>query len=328
MKVSPKTTTVGSITKKVSRGDVSLKHKLQRKEGVWTKPAKSLLIDSLLRNYRVPEISLVLDPIDNKKYALDGVQRLSTFRDYIDDKFALSSGLDPIIIGEKTYEISKKKFSKLDEELQEHIKDTNIVIYEISDYTDKEIRDMFSRLNAGKPLNATQKLTILMSDNLIESVNAILNNKVFDMLLTNAQMSSSADLAIVIETMMLMNSSKEKEFISFTIDDKKKFVLWLNNNLDQQKVEMINDSLTILGNFIESNKGLGIQKTSIPMVIYSIYRVKKDKKSMDKLLNKVKDFILTYDTNDKYKESLKNGTTSASSVKKRFDYWKDIIRTL
>lgn len=328
MKVSPKTTTVGSLTKKVSRGDVSLKHKLQRKEGVWTKPAKSLLIDSLLRNYRVPEINLVIDPIDNKKHALDGVQRLSTFRDYLDDKFPLSSSLDPIVVGEKTYEISKKKFSKLDEELQEHIKDTNIVVYEISDYTDKEVRDMFSRLNAGKPLNATQKLTVLMSDDLIESVSTMLNNKVFDMLLTNSQMSSSADLAVVIETMMLVNSSKEREFISFTADDKKKFILWLNNNLDQQKIQMINDSIAILGNFIENNEGLGIQKTSIPMVIYSIYRVKKDKKSMDKLLNKVKDFILTYDTNDKYKESLMNGTTSASSVKKRFDYWKDIVKTL
>ena len=51
--------------------------------------------------------------MDDKQAVIDGVQRLSTCYSYINDGFSLSKNLEPVTIGENTYEIAGKKSSKL-----------------------------------------------------------------------------------------------------------------------------------------------------------------------------------------------------------------------
>ena len=281
MKKSSKSITVGSLAKKLNKGDISLKHKLQRRDGVWNRKMKSLLIDSMLREYIIPAIYLVIDSADNKKHAIDGVQRLSTIRDYLADKFSLCDGLKPIIVEGVEYEISKKKFSKLDEKIQDLIKDCNVVEYDITEYTDEEIRDMFARLNAGKPLNSTQKLTSIMSDEVIDSVVLLSNNLVFDKLLSPAQLKSSTDISVIIESLMLIESSSENDFVSFKSKTKSNFIIWLNDNINDDKVAKLDEVFTSLSVFLTENEDVKIQKTSVPMIVYAIYKAKKDHKSVE-----------------------------------------------
>lgn len=258
MKKSSKSITVGSLAKKLNKGDISLKHKLQRRDGVWNRKMKSLLIDSMLREYIIPAIYLVIEPTDNKKHAIDGVQRLSTIRDYLADKFSLCDGLKPITIDGVEYEISKKKFSKLDEKIQDLIKDCNVVEYDITEYTDEEIRDMFARLNAGKPLNSTQKLTSIMSDEVIDSVVLLSNNLVFDKLLSPAQLKSSTDISVIIESLMLIESSSENDFVSFKSKTKSIFITWLNDNINDDKVAKLDEVFTLLSVFLTENEDVKI----------------------------------------------------------------------
>lgn len=328
MKKSSKSITVGSLAKKLNKGEISLKHKLQRKDGVWNRKMKSLLIDSMLREYIIPAIYLVIDSSDNKKHAIDGVQRLSTIRDYLADKFSLCDGLKPIIVDGVEYEISKKKFSKLDEKIQDLIKDCNVVEYDIAEYTDEEIRDMFARLNAGKPLNSTQKLTSIMSDEVIDSVVLLSNNLVFDKLLSHAQLKSSTDISVIIESLMLIESSSENDFVSFKSKTKSIFITWLNDNINDDKVAKLDEVFTLLSVFLTENEDVKIQKTSVPMIVYAIYKAKKDHKSVERLMDKIKDFVETYDNNEEYKSYVVSGTSSPESVKNRTNYWRAIVNKL
>ena len=97
-----RTKTVQSICRDIGKGKILLTHKLQRKEGQWNRDAKSYLIDSLLRKYTInPSYSI---KEDGTLSIIDGVQRLSTLRDYMNDVFALSKKLEPVIINDEEKE--------------------------------------------------------------------------------------------------------------------------------------------------------------------------------------------------------------------------------
>ena len=71
-----------------------------------------------------------------------------------------------------------------------------------------------------------------------------------------------------------------------------------------------------------------IPSTSIPQILYSGYRIVKDKKSFSRLAEKISEFIATYDSNEEYKQYVQSGTGSRENVKGRFDYWRSIVKTL
>ena len=64
------------------------------------------------------------------------------------------------------------------------------------------------------------------------------------------------------------------------------------------------------------------------MVLYSGYRILKDKKSFTKLIDVINDFIATYDSNEEYKQWCNQGTSATDKVRGRFDYWRSRIRTM
>lgn len=323
MKVSGGNKALQTITNKIKRGNIIFTHKLQRREGVWSKQSKSLLIDSLLRGYPVNPVYTVFD---DKQAVIDGVQRLSTCYSYINDEFALSKDLEPLILDEQTYEISGKKFSKLDDPVKDELMSSQIQVYEITNYTDKEVRDMFSRLNGGKPLNTVQKLTPAMSDELSDVIFDIISKPFFEKVLTSAQLKSSVDQSIAIEILMLSEISNEYDFGSFSKKDKEKFIEYYNNKISEEKVNFIKQALDKLDDVFDDN--VKIPKTSISFVIYTYYRCFKDKKSTSKLTDIVKEFLDNYDSNDEYKSFIQQGTSSGESVKVRLSYWRKIIKEL
>ena len=324
MKVTSSSKAVQTITNKIKRGNIVFTHKLQRKEDVWKKSSKTLLIDSLLRGYPVNPVYAVID--GDKQAIIDGIQRLSTCFSYITDGFALSKNLPPLVIGEETYEIAGKKYSKLDDVVKDELMGAQIQIYEITEYTDQEIRTMFSRLNGGKPLNSVERLTPEMSDELSDVVNDIMKHPFMLKALTPAQLKSSVDLSIAIEILMLSEISNEYDFGSFSKTDKEKFIQYYNDRINTEKVELIKQALDKLNEAFDEN--VKIPKTSISFVIYTYYRCFKDKKSTSKLTEFVKKFINEYDSNEEYKVSLQDGTSSSESVKARLSYWRNIIREL
>lgn len=323
MKVTSSNKALQTITNKVKRGNIIFTHKLQRREGSWSKYQSSLLIDSLLRGYPVNPVYTVMD---EKQAVIDGVQRLSTCYSYINDGFALSKNLEPLTIDENTYEIAGKKFSKLDDPVKDELMSAQIQVYEITEYTDKEVRTMFSRLNGGKALNSVQKMTPEMSDDLSNTIVDIVSHPFFAKVLTPAQLKSSVDQSIAIEILMLSEASDKYDFGSFSRTDKQKFIQYYNDKVDDAKVELIKQALDKMDEVFSDD--VKIPKTSLSFICYCYYRVTKDKKSISKLTDTVKTFLDEYDSNEEYKSFIQQGTSSGESVKARLQYWRNIIREL
>ena len=148
MKFHRKTFAAITAVKKIKNGTLDLAPEYQR-GSVWSRNRKALLIDSVLRGYDLPKLYLRESPGDTDVYeVVDGVQRLTTFLDFIDNAFPLP----------KNSEFPSSRYSQLPEQVQERIDDYQLDFTILEGFEDEDVRDMFLRLQNGVRLNAAEEL--------------------------------------------------------------------------------------------------------------------------------------------------------------------------
>lgn len=320
-----KTRSLQSLVKDMNKGTITLSHKLQRPEGQWNRKVKTDLIDSLLRKYPInPTYGIVQD--DDTLAIIDGVQRLSTIRDYIGNKFSLSKDMEQITINGEEKNLAGLKFTKLDEDTQSEILNAELQIYRMSDCTEKDVREIFRRQNAGKPLSSRHMRVVNESDLFNSEITNLVDHSFMDKIVTPTMHKNGSDRDIIIQTLMLISTNQENDYTSFRSKDMNVFI----TEHGDESIEKINTLIEALDKLDESfdEDELKIPSTSIPMILYSAYRITKDKKSFSRLVEEIKSFIDGYDSNDYYKQFLQSGTSSQENVRGRFEYWRNIIREL
>lgn len=318
-----RTKTLQALNKAMEKGNILLSHKLQRPEGQWNRKQKTDLIDSLLRKYPINQAYGVKE--DGIISIIDGVQRLSCIRDFIADKWSLSKDMEPVMINDEEKSLGGLKFSKLDEDVKDAILNSELQLYELIDCSEKDVREMFRRQNAGRPLNGKQLRVVYESDAFSEAVYSLATHPFMDKLMSKTQRKNGTDRDLIIQTFMLIETNNENEFVSFRTNDIDTFILDHSELVDSEKTEMLKNALD---KFNENFDEVKIPVTSIPMVLYSGYRTLKDKKSFSKLVNSIQEFLTNYETNEEYKAFVQKGTTSAENVRGRFDYWRNVIKTI
>ena len=122
----------------------------------WDVSRKSLLIHSMVEGYPIPPFYFARR--SDKKYdALDGLQRSTAIREFLNEEYALSADTPPIRDEEGySIDIVGKKFSELPEWAQDNIKDYSLTIYYFEDITEDEISELFFRINNGKSLTSIE----------------------------------------------------------------------------------------------------------------------------------------------------------------------------
>ncbi len=131
----------------------------QRESGVWAPDKSQLFIDSLLRRYDVPKVYLhdLRASAGPKDYAIvDGKQRLNAIWDFMDGKFSLAPDFtlendldDPPTGGQR--------FDDFSDLWQERFKAIPIDTTVMTEATEEDIEELFSRLNNGEALVAAEK---------------------------------------------------------------------------------------------------------------------------------------------------------------------------
>lgn len=323
MDYTSKTRSLQSLVKDMNKGTINLSHKLQRPEGQWNRKQKTDLIDSLLRHYPINPTYAIVEE-DGTLSVIDGVQRLSTIRDYISNMFALSKDIPPITINGEEKNLSGLKFDKLDEDTKSEILNAELQIYRMTQCTETDIREMFRRQNAGKPLNSKLLRIVKESDEFSDVVYSLANHPFMNKLMSPAQRKNGTDRDTIVQTFMLIATNQENDFTSFRAKDIDIFV----SQYADQYTNRANILKEAMNKFDESFDEIKIPVTSIPQILYSGYRIIKDKKSFTKLVDNVIDFCVKYDSNDEYKQFVQNGTSSKENVRGRFDYWRSIVREL
>lgn len=236
-----RTKTLQALVKAMDKGTILLSHKLQRPEGQWNRKQKTDLIDSLLRKYPInPTYAIKEVGISS---VIDGVQRLSCVRDFISDKFALSKDMESVIVNDEEKPLAGLKFSKLDDDTKDAILNSELQVYELTDCTEKDVREMFRRQNAGRPLNGRQLRVVHESDEFSEIVYSLATHPFMNKLMTKTQRKNGTDRDLIIQTLMLMETNQENDFTSFRTNDIDAFVVNHSDSISQDKVDMLEMAL-------------------------------------------------------------------------------------
>lgn len=273
--------TVSNIEKMHEEKKVlSFDHPIQRKSEMWNSRQKSLLIHSMLANYPVPSIYVLREDsqeLDEKKkpvfnyFVMDGKQRLTSVLSYIWGEFPLEDDIPNILVDETEYEIAGKYFCDLDEPVQYEIKRYKFDIIAFEECSNREIEEIFFRLNNSSPLTKSQVAKAKIGVELAELMNELLASKFFvtGCNFSKAQLKASDDQRCLLQAMMLLDTNNVPDFElkDFSETSILEYSESIRENYSDRQSNILKSAIQYLTDaFPEKNKQL--RKISISMLIY------------------------------------------------------------
>jgi hypothetical protein len=150
IRVSTRQYSLRQVVDEIADGTIDLAPDFQR-DFVWKARQKTLLIESILLGIPLPAFYFNANE-DNAVQVVDGVQRLSTIRDFAGGAMILSGDLEYL----KRFE--NVRFSGLEPTLRRRFQQTQIVVHVIEPTTPADVKyDIFKRINTGgSPLTAQE----------------------------------------------------------------------------------------------------------------------------------------------------------------------------
>ena len=146
--VRSETRAVAEVVKRIKRDRFSMAPAFQR-AFVWEPVRQSKLIESCIMRIPLP-VLYVAEGSDGRIVVVDGLQRLTTFVRFIDDKLKLT-GLG------KGHPLEGKRYSELAVSLQERVEDTQLTLYILDKNAPQRAKlDIFERVNSGSVLTRQQ----------------------------------------------------------------------------------------------------------------------------------------------------------------------------
>lgn len=126
-------------------------HPVFQRHFVWNKEQKSELIKSILRGMPIPNIYTYLEHDSDKELVIDGQQRLTTIKKFINDKLKLS--------GPKNDNLTGFDFFMLPDNLKNRIMNYKLSITQINNLNNERILfDIYRRFNSGATKLSPQEL--------------------------------------------------------------------------------------------------------------------------------------------------------------------------
>lgn len=195
---------IESLSKQLRQHRLRDNHPLQRTSGQWSLLTKSELISDILQGNSLLQI-VISEEIKAgiiMHWLIDGKQRSTNLKDYLEDGFAISKNVQRymieyqsdktdedgnVILNEdgfpipesKVFDIRGKKFSQLPEELQDKFKDYQVPVMLNLNCTKKDIAYDIARFNRCKPMNVSQSGWLGLEESYAEYVDKILKMDFF-----------------------------------------------------------------------------------------------------------------------------------------------------
>lgn len=148
------TRTVHDVLRRIEKGSFIMDPDFQR-DFIWQEDKQCKLIESVMMRIPLPVFYLA----ENKKgqmIVVDGLQRLSTFRRFVNNELKLKLPHQS--------ELNNKYFYELPPKLQNRVEDCSLVLYVIdAKVPARALLDIFERVNGGVPLTRQQMRNCLFS---------------------------------------------------------------------------------------------------------------------------------------------------------------------
>lgn len=143
MKIIRNTKPISDLYSGMKSGDIVVNREYQRSSGLWPNNSRTYFIDTILNEFPFPKVVLwqKIDITTKKTRTeiIDGQQRLSTIRDFIDNKLRLSS---------VSKRFKGRTFADLTEEEQQAFLSYEVSLDSILSGTREEILEIFKRINS------------------------------------------------------------------------------------------------------------------------------------------------------------------------------------
>lgn len=145
MRVAPNPLNISDYLTAVEQNTVRINRDYQRSGNIWSRAAKSFLIETVVLGFPMPALYLherydreIRKPF---KDIVDGQQRTETLREFMDGEFRLSRSLE-------TESLRGRKFESLEEEDHEAFLSYSLPIFHLQVASDREVREAFRRINS------------------------------------------------------------------------------------------------------------------------------------------------------------------------------------
>lgn len=155
MKINRVTMSISDYCGAFTRGEVVIDKTYQRSHEVWPPPARSYLVETLLKEFPIPKLAIhqVTDLKSRKtiKKIVDGQQRSMAILDFYQDNLRLTQRLE-------LEEAAGRTYSELPDELKETFLAYVLVFDQFESATEEDVREYFRRINSyTAPLNAEEQ---------------------------------------------------------------------------------------------------------------------------------------------------------------------------
>lgn len=154
MYLKPADPDLQTLYQRIKNGDLDLQPEFQRGE-VWSEQKRQRLIDSILRDWQVPPVHVVVDSESNAQSVLDGQQRLAAIRDFFEGRLRVNGQIEP---ADKLIErLHGMTFDQLPVDVRRKFERYSIRVFYISDYSPEEPGELFYRLNQNSALSPAEQ---------------------------------------------------------------------------------------------------------------------------------------------------------------------------
>ncbi|EPZ44479.1 DUF262 domain-containing protein [Alicyclobacillus acidoterrestris] len=284
---------------------------IQRKEDIWDRKRKSLLIHSMLMGYPIP--SLFFAKEGDTFHVLDGKQRLTSIQGFVDDKYALSTSIPEIS------DLAGKKFSKLDKEQQQKILEYRLDLTVVEDLTEEEMEELFVRWNNGMPLVRIETTRVILGQSVHKFIREITEMPFFKekVKLSNANKRRCVDEELVLQILALVS----KRETGFSGNELKEFAKELRK--DDVKEELRADIQNACHDLNKAFSGEEefLKKLHVPMIFKLVLDMQEINRNTNRRISPKQfgEFVVNFWNNrpEEYKNASMSGSARKENVQKR-----------
>jgi len=328
--------TLSSLLDRLQFEEIDLNPDFQRNADLWNKNRMSRLIESILLKLPLPIFYFDVSNPD-KWIVVDGLQRLSTIKNFIiDESFKLQNL-------EFLNDLGGKKYSELPRNLKRIINETQINTYQIEAQTPKQVRySIFHRINTGGlPLNSQEiRQALNQEGGSIEFLKSITEDERFkNIVAVNSKRMADRELVLrFIAFKLLANDAftfnTMGEFLDYSMDKlnqiKDENIL---NEIRKDFLEVLMFSEKILGKhhyfsraIADENKPRTLNRSLFDVITVSFSNIKNKEAFLAKKDLFLKKFIaLLQNEESGFVETITKGTSSKRAVETRFRIMGNLI---
>ncbi len=332
--ISIKSVSLDILIKRIKEKEIELSPGFQRSE-VWDIKAKSQLIESLL--IRIPLPAFYMDATDDNKWlVVDGLQRLSTLRDFVIKNTLILKDLEFL----SDYE--GYRFKELPRSYQRRIEETQVTVYLIDAGTPPEVKfNIFKRINTGGlPLSSQEIRHALnqgpVTDLLKELADSVEFKKATSGSISDKRMAARECVlryfAFILNDPLKYDSNDFDDFLSKTMMKLNRVSVNERTHLKDRLLRVLRYSFDIFGDTAFRRPKIRM-KSPINKALFEVWTYAIDKESDYRLeeMKKNKEIVTKNITeslrnDNELIDAISQGTGAVSKVKLRFDRFTKIFK--